>query len=166
MKKKENKSIADPTRRRWFGLATLGGLLVAGRAAAKDSQDDLHFPGDAVTNKVVYQLNKADAEYHQHITFSAGAMLREYGDNIKIVITCFGPGIHVLLKHPRRPVTEQIREKIQSLSDYGVEFHACGNTLASLHLGKPDLLPFAKYVQIGAADLMELQKKGYGYISW
>ena len=71
-----------------------------------------------------------------------------------------------MLQQPKRPVSREIREKVQSLSHYGVEFHACGNTLVSLKLTEKDLLPYAKYVQTGAADLMELQKKGYAYISW
>ena len=29
-----------------------------------------------------------------------------------------------------------------------------------------DLLPFAKRVEVGAADIMELQEEGYAYISW
>ena len=147
--------------------------LVAGcsRQAASPVQpaakeQGLRFPGDPPENFVVYQFDKADAEYHQHVIFSVGAMLRKYGDNIKIVVTAFGPGIHILLKKPRRPVTAEIREKIMSLSHYGVGFHACGNTLTALELTEKDILPFATYVDVGAADLMELQQKGYSYISW
>ena len=29
-----------------------------------------------------------------------------------------------------------------------------------------DMLPFVKVVSVGAADLMELQEKGYAYIAW
>jgi intracellular sulfur oxidation DsrE/DsrF family protein len=47
-----------------------------------------------------------------------------------------------------------------------VQFHACGNTLTALKLAEADLLPFAKLVPVGAADLMELQEQGYAYISW
>jgi intracellular sulfur oxidation DsrE/DsrF family protein len=115
---------------------------------------------------VVYQFNQPDEEYQHHVLFSAGALLREYGDDIKIVITAFGPGIHILLKQPQRPVAKEIKDRVQSLSVYGVEFHACGNTLKALNLTTEDLLPFAKYVSAGAADLMELQQKGYAYISW
>ena len=93
-------------------------------------------------------------------------MLRQYGDNIKIAVVAFGPGIHVLLKNPRRPVSQTVREKIDSLSDYGVDFYACGNTLKSLKLSEKDVVPFAKVVEVGASTLMELQKQGYSYISW
>ena len=85
---------------------------------------------------------------------------------IPIAVVAFGPGIHVLLKQPRRPVNKTIREKIVSLSQYGVDFYACGNTLTSLKLGEKDVLPFAKVVEVGASTLMELQKQGYAYLSW
>jgi intracellular sulfur oxidation DsrE/DsrF family protein len=47
-----------------------------------------------------------------------------------------------------------------------VEFHACANTMKSLGWTEEDLLPFAQVVDVGAADLMELQEQGYAYISW
>lgn len=169
------RKISDLTRpisaarRRWLTrMAAIGGLLAAGtaRAAEKSSADTLRFPGDPAEHKVVYQLNKADADYHDHVIFSVGAMLRKYGDNIKIVVVAIGPGIHILLKNPQRPVSQTIREKVVSLAQYGVEFQACGNTLKSLKLNEKDTLPFAKHVEVGASALMELQEKGFAYISW
>lgn len=166
----------DAGRRKLMqGLVAVGGGAVltasaqektANSAAEAKPQGGVRFPGDPPEHLVVYQLNKADAEYHNHILFSVGAMLRQYNDNIKIVVTAFGPGIHTLLKKPKRPVSATVKEKVSSLNDYGIEFHGCGNTLKSLKLTEKDLLPFVKYVDVGASDLMELQKKGYAYISW
>ncbi len=135
-------------------------------AAAAGSVDDLRFPGDEPEHKVVYQFNKSDAGYHKHVMFSVGAMLRKYGDNIRIVVTCFGEGIHILAKHPGRPVSEEIKQRVSSLQQYGVEFHACGNTMKSLGWTEDDMLEFATVVEVGASDLLELQEQGYAYISW
>jgi intracellular sulfur oxidation DsrE/DsrF family protein len=167
---KWNNAVDTGRRRMVSSLALLGGLVAgtgAVRAEDKKAEDKpLRFPGDPPEHLVVYQLNKPDAEYHDHVVFSVGAMLRQYGDNIKIAVVAFGPGIHVLLKKPRRPVTPTVSEKIASLSDYGVDFYACGNTLKSLKLSEKDVAPFAKVVEVGASTLMELQKQGYAYISW
>ena len=38
--------------------------------------------------------------------------------------------------------------------------------MRSLGWTREDLLDFATVVEIGAADLMELQEQGYAYISW
>ncbi len=151
----------------------LGGLillwLTAPWALAQEDAttvDDLIFPGDEPANKVVYQFNKADPAYQKAVLFSVGAMVRKYGDNIRIVVVAIGPGIHILAKHPKRPVPQEIRERVSSLAQYGVEFHACGNTMKSLGWTEKDLHPFVKRVEVGAADLMELQQQGYAYISW
>jgi intracellular sulfur oxidation DsrE/DsrF family protein len=133
--------------------------------AAEDASE-LRFPGDPVDHKVVYQFNKSGEDYHNAVLFSVGALLRKYQDNIHIVVVGIGPGIHILAKNPERPVSKNIKQRVSSLAQYGVEFHACGNTLKSLGWDEKDVLPFAKIVEVGAADLMELQEQGYSYISW
>lgn len=131
-----------------------------------NAEESLRFPGDPADNKVVYQLNKADDKYQKAILFSVGEILRHFGDNVEIVVTVIGPGIHTLAKNPKRPVSDEVRQRIKSLSDYGVKFHACGNTMKSMHWTKEDMLPFADVVKIGALDLIKLQQQGFAYISW
>jgi intracellular sulfur oxidation DsrE/DsrF family protein len=159
------------------GILAGGGLALVGHSkstqAAEDAGDkhneepqELRFPGDPADHKVVYQFNKGDETYQNAVLFSVGAMLRKYGDNIHIVVVGIGPGIHILAKRPKRPVSKEIRERVASLLQYGVEFHACGNTMKSLGWTENDVLESAKVVEVGAADLMELQEQGYSYLSW
>lgn len=157
-------NVTHKTRRHVLTALLAGaGMLAVGSATA---DEELRFPGEDPTHKVVYQFNKADPEYHNAVLFSVGAMLRKYGDDIKIVVTVIGPGIHILAKNPQRPVSDEVKQRVSSLAQYGVEFHACGNTLRALGWSEDDLLPFAQPVEVGAADLMELQEQGYAYISW
>lgn len=159
------------TRRKLLtGLAgILAGAFVSKHAVAEpastESAGELRFPGDPTEHNVIYQLNKSDDKYHDGVLFSVGEMLRKYSDNITIVVTAFGPGIHVLAKIPDRPVSEKNMQSIKSLAAYGVKFHACGNTLQSLGWDKDDLYDFVEIVQVGAADLLEHQEKGFAYIS-
>ena len=150
------------------GMVAGGGLLMFGGklVAAEEDTSELRFPGDPADHKVVYQFNKGEEEYHNSVLFSVGAMLRKYNDNIHIVVVAIGPGIHILAKNPERPVSKNTKQRVSSLAQYGVEFHACGNTMKSLGWDEKDILPFAKIVEVGAADLMELQEQGYSYISW
>jgi intracellular sulfur oxidation DsrE/DsrF family protein len=155
----------DTRRRRllkWLTATTGLGLASRGAQAAAEHQDLFGEP----EHKLVYQFNRADLDYMDAILFSVGAMLRQHGDNIHMVITVIGPGIHILAKKPRRPVPELIRQRVSSLAAYGVAFHACGNTMKSLDWTKDDMLEFADIVEIGADDLMTLQEQGYSYISW
>lgn len=165
------KKHFDGMRRRLLGgaIAGVGIAALGSRVSAQEASggvDELHFPGDEPAHKVVYQFNKADLGYQDHVIFSVGEMLRKYGDNIKIVVVAFAEGIHILGKNPGREVKDEIRQRISSLAHYGVEFHACGNTMTSLNWTEKDLVDFAQMVQVGAADLMELQEQGYSYISW
>ncbi len=149
------------------GVATVSSKLQAAEPAEPaEEEQELRFPGDPPDHYIVYQFNKANLGYQDHVIFSVGEMLRKYGDNVKIVVVAFAEGIHILGKRPGREVKEEIRQRISSLAHYGVEFHACGNTMKSLKWTEEDLLPFARVVEVGAADLMELQEQGYSYISW
>ena len=170
-RKSDTQEQANPERR-LFGKMMAGGSLFAigasqVKAASSESEEEsMRFPGDPAEHNVVYQFNKSDDEYHQAVMFSVGEMIRKYGDNIKVVVTCFGPGLHILAKNPKRPVKKEIRERVSSLAQYGVEFHACGNTMKSLKWTEKDMFDFVTVVQVGAADLVELQEKGFSYISW
>ena len=145
-------------------LASAGGVaLLSGSAGAEFIDRELLGEPE---HKVVYQFNKADLHYMQGVLFSVGEMLRKYGDNIHLVVTAIGPGIHILAKNPLRPVPEEVRQRVSSLAAYGVSFHACGNTMKTLDWTEADMLDFAEIVEIGADDLMQLQEQGYSYISW
>ena len=155
----------DTHRRRllqWITATTGLGLASRNVQAVSEHQELFGEP----EHKLVYQFNRADLDYMEHILFSVGAMLRQHGDNIHLVVTAIGPGIHILAKHPRRPVPQLIRQRVSSLAAYDVSFHACGNTMKSLGWDADDMLEFADIVEIGADDLMTLQEQGYSYISW
>ncbi len=167
--RKVTGSVSGARRKVLGGLAAASGLAALGpqqvALAGSGGANDLIFPGQRPHHLVVFQFNKADPSYQQHVMASVSAVLRRFGNDVRIVVTAFGPGIHILLKKPLRPVSKFIRNSVSSLNVYGVEFHACGNTLKALKLTKSAILPFAKYVDSGAVDLMELQKRGYAYIS-
>lgn len=126
---------------------------------------DTHFE-DSSPHQVVYQLNKADTDYIDHILFSVGALLRKYGDDIEIIVTVIGPGIHLLGTHPGRPIKPFHKQRVSSLAAYGVQFHACGNTMKSLGWEEKDLIDEATMVPIGADDIMLLQERGFSYLNW
>jgi len=144
-------------------LALLGGAVAVPTARAHHTES--HFD-DASTHRIVYQCNKADPEYLEHILFSVGELMRKYGDDVEIVVAAFGPGIHLLGKHPLRPIPPTLQQRASSLAAYGVAFHACGNTMKAVHWTEKDLLDFAKIVPIGVDDIMLLQEQGFAYMSW
>ena len=144
-------------------IGLLGGLVAARQVQAHHTES--HFD-DSSEHRIVYQCNKADPDYLQHILFSAGELIRKYGDDVEVIVGVFGPGLHLIAKHPQRAIPPELQQRATSLADYGVAFHACGNTMKSLGWTEKNLLPFAKVVPIGVDDIMQLQEQGYAYMSW
>jgi len=160
----QKRRLFDRTRRMALqAVGLLGGLAAARLVRAHHTESHLE---DASAHRIVYQCNKADPDYLQHVLFSAAELLRKYGDDVEIVIGVFGPGIHLIASHPQRPIPSELQQRAASLAVYGVSFHACGNTMKSLGWTEQDLLPFARVVPIGVDDIMQLQEQGFAYVSW
>ena len=154
------------TKRRQF-LSLLGiGLGGAGLTLTKANahHTDTHFE-DKSSHRLVYQCNKADHDYIDHVLFSCGEMLRKYEDDIELVVAAFGPGLNLLAKRPKRPISPLQQQRVQSLAAYGVRFQACGNTMVSMHWTEKDIIDEAVIVPIGVDGIMQLQEQGFSYIS-
>lgn len=117
-------------------------------------------------HRVVYQCHRGEPEAYASMLFSVSQMKERYGDDIDIVVVCFGPGIHLLAKEPKRPVPLDLREKLNYLDMYGVQFQACTNTMNALGWEQKDMLDVANIIPVGADQLMTLQEQGYAYIAW
>ncbi|MDX1698529.1 MAG: DsrE family protein [Thiohalobacterales bacterium] len=144
-------------------LGLLGGFFAIRQVQAHHT--DTHFE-DASAHKIVYQCNRADEDYLQSILFSVGELLRKYGDDVEIVVAVFGPGLHLIAELPERPIPKELQQRAASLAEYGVAFHACGNTMKALGWTEENLRPYAKIVPIGVDDIMLLQERGFAYMSW
>ncbi len=131
-------------------------------AYASESSDQ----GQEPPHKVVYQCSEPGPEAYSQLLFSVSQLKQKHGDDIHIVVTCLGPGIHLLAKKPVREVPPDALDKMEYLSLAGVEFHACGNTMDALGWKASDMHEFATVVTIGAEDLMLLQEQGYAYLKW
>lgn len=150
-------------RRQFLAMLGLGSTsLVVNQAQAHHT--DTHFE-DQSAHRLVYQLNKADHDYIESILFSCGEMLRKYGDDIELVIAAFGPGLHLVAKHPKRAISSVHQQRVQSLMQYGVRVQACGNTMKSLNWYEKDIFEGAEIVPVGIEGIMRLQEQGFSYIS-
>ena len=145
-----------------LAAASAGAAATAQAAPTKSQPAD-----DGPPHKIVYQLNHYEPEYQEAVLNSIGAVLKKYVDDVSIVVVAWGPGIHLLAKNPRRPVSDLHQQRVRSMAQaYGVEFIACGNTMHTVGWTEADMLPFAKVEEVGAAAVMELQEKGYKYLAW
>ncbi len=99
-----------------------------------------------------------------------GNVLKHYNydpNKVDIAVVVFTPpAFGFLLKNYTPPVFEfmdvpKIREKAQSLAQYGVHFYACKNTMKKLGVTEEDLVDWAEPVPAGVVKVYELQKQGY-----
>lgn len=115
------------------------------------------------THRLVIQVNKHDDELQGHVLSNIVNLQKHYGlDNIEIEVVAYGPGIWFLTDKSK------YTDRIESLLLQNVVFTACGNTLDTIERtdGKrPTLLDGVETTQAGIARLMELQEKGYSYLS-
>ena len=155
-------------RRQFLSMLGLSGISLGGISLtlnkAHAHHTDTHFE-DNSAHQLVYQLNKADHDYIESVLFSCAEMLRKYGDDIELVISALGPGLHVLAKHPKRQISHVHQQRVQSLIEYGVRFQACGNTMKSMHWVEKDIIDGAQIVPVGIDGIMQLQEQGFSYIS-
>lgn len=161
MKKLLSSSLALPRRRLLAGVAAAAAAGASAPALAQTPKQ----PG--APDKIVYQLNRADEGYREAIFNSISALLKKYVDDISITVVVWGPGIHLLAKAPKRPVSRLHQQRVRSMAQsYGIKFIACGNTMHSLGWAPEDMLDFATVEEVGAATIMELQEQGYAYLAW
>lgn len=80
-------------------------------------------------------------------------------DTTDIEVVSHGKGLGLIMK-----TNESIHEKLQSISDTGVNFAACENTMRGLKVRPDDLMPFTTTVDSELAEVVLRQEAGCAYI--
>jgi len=137
----------------FFVLTTLVAMAAAPAMAASDSMADI---------KYVMQISDMDPSKQELILNNASNVLEAFPPGaVEVEIVAYGPGLRLLF-------AQNVNAKrINSLSQSGVKFSACGVTLKGMtkQLGyEPKINPDAKVVRGGVVRIGELVKQGYVYI--
>lgn len=129
-------------------LSALAGLAIAGAAGGGE--------------KVVYHINDnsnpmgALVNISNHLNASPKA---------KIVVVAHGPGIDFLLEGAKDKNGNPYDVVVQELADRMVEFRVCNNTLEARGIDRKNVLPEARIVPSGVAEIARLQaQEGYVYL--
>ena len=134
------------------GLLGLGGCATTGDTSAK-STDPI---------KTVYHINDSAVagvamnNVKNHLNADAGA---------KIIVVTHGKGIDFLLDGAADKNGNPYNIAVEELMAKGVDFRVCNNTLVGRKIDPKTVLPGAKIVPSGVAELGKLQSgQGYVYI--
>lgn len=116
-------------------------------------------PGDAGIKKVVLQISDPNPFKQTLVLNVANNIIKHYGsDKVEVEIVAFGPGLRLLMDGNSNT------GRIQQLSDTGVRFSACSNTMKAFSkaLGdKPKLNANAEVVDAGVVRIIDLVDQGY-----
>lgn len=112
--------------------------------------------------RIVLQLSDNDPTKQTLVLNVANNLIKHYGpDKVDIEIVTFGPGLRLLFKENSN------HSRIDGLSNQGVTFAACQNTLKKMTslLGyEPALSTHATPVGAGVVRIIELEGSGYKLI--
>ncbi|HRI27255.1 MAG TPA: DsrE family protein [Chitinophagales bacterium] len=113
---------------------------------------------DKTKYKIVFQLVSEDTLAHKGLVRQITNTLNA-APNSKIEVVCHGPGINLLVEGK----TTQAK-KIKELTEQGVLFVACENTLKERKVEKSQILKVAGFVPAGIVEIVKKQNKGWAYI--
>lgn len=144
----QNRSVV------WMLAATLAGLVLSGCQTLD--------PGSA-EEKVVYHVNDSE---------NASAALRNIGNHLdvtegkaKIVLVTHAKGIDFLLDGAQDKNGNPYNIPVEKLKARGVDFRVCAITLKSRNIDPKTVIPEARIVPSGVAEISKLQaREGYVYI--
>jgi intracellular sulfur oxidation DsrE/DsrF family protein len=143
-------------------LALTALLLVLAMGMAHAAETTLANPKPTMDNprKILLQLTSKDPREINNLLFNVVNIQKFYGmDNVKIAVVAFSDGMQALYKN-----TSPVRERVQSLQIYDIEFVACGNTMQATGRGKKDLIDGVEVVQAGIPEIVERTLRGWIYI--
>jgi len=107
----------------------------------------------------VFHISTGDAFAQKLILNNAQNLQNFYGaDKVAIEVVAYGPGLRTLFKESTNT------KRIKRMSDNGITFSACANTMKAMGRDKPSLQKVAKVVPGGVVRIMELQEAGWTYI--
>lgn len=118
--------------------------------------------GDDAVKKVVLQISDPNPFKQTLVLNVANNVIKHYGsENVELEIVAFGPGLRLLMEGNSNT------GRIQHLSDTGVRFSACSNTVKAFTKAledKPKLNANAEMVDAGIVRIVDLVGQGYTLI--
>lgn len=135
-------------------VTVLLGLLLAAPLQAQVGQDPI---------KVVYHLADGIPQATRGLTNIRNHLAAD--PKVKIVVVALGPGVDFLLQGATNQAGQSFAGVIADLSNQGVEFRVCNNTLQGRNIDPNTVAMEATLVPSGVAEVARLQaREGFVYL--
>lgn len=145
-----------------FKTIVFAALLALGAAQASAAETALADPKPSMDNprKILLQLTSKDPRTINNLLFNVVNIQKFYGmDNVRIAVVAYADGMQAFYKK-----TSPVKERIESLLHYDIEFVACGNTMTATGHKSADLIKGVEMVTAGIPEIVERKLRGWHYI--
>ncbi|TSE33966.1 DsrE family protein [Tepidimonas taiwanensis] len=113
--------------------------------------------------KVVYHMSEGIPQASRAIQNIRNHLAAD--PTAKIVVVTHGLGIDFLLEGATNQMEQPFAGAVADLANKGVEFRVCNNTLVARKIDASKLVPEAKIVPSGVAEVAKLQaREGFVYL--
>jgi hypothetical protein len=113
--------------------------------------------------KVVYHLSEGNEQATRALANIRNHLRAE--PDVKIVVVGLGDGIKFLLKDAQDASGKSYQTQVSALAEQGVQFRVCNNTLTAHGVDPSRVIPQARVVPSGVAEVARLQaREGYAYL--
>lgn len=111
-------------------------------------------------HRVVFDVAVANPEAWKTALRNVANLRKALGaQDTQVEVVAYSKGLGLLLL-----TDKELSAQIATLADGGVAFEACDNSLHARHEGPQDLLPKAKVVDSGVAEIVRREEQGWSYI--
>jgi intracellular sulfur oxidation DsrE/DsrF family protein len=127
-------------------------LLAFGRLPADGTEKSIH--------RVVFDVAVSEPEAWKTVLRNISNLRKAFGaENTEVEVVAYSKGLGFLLASDK-----DLGPGIDALASQGVDFLACSNSLQAQGATAADLVPKAKVVDSGVAELVRKQEAGWSYI--
>ena len=114
--------------------------------------------GEKKGTRVVFQLSTPDTAAHRGLARQLNNLLDGL-PKAQVEVVVHNKAITVL--HAKKTT---LANELKSLTDRGIQFVACEQTLKQQKLDKSEILPLAGFVPRGLVEVIQKQEAGWAYI--
>jgi hypothetical protein len=144
-----------------LGCAAPAEYTATASAEAQPTKSAREGQSGAAAPKVVFQLNKAE-DAPTILRFVTNYLAVE--PNAQVAVVGYAGGIDFMLKDARDPSGKPYADQLAALTDRGVAFKVCNNTLKARNLTSAAVSPPATVVPGAVNEIIRLQtREGYSY---
>ena len=143
------------------GLITATLSFAAGTVNATMSTDPFANPNPhpQANTHIVIQITQKSPGAENMVLHNVANLLKFYGPKqLETEVVAYGPGIDLLMKNNKHAA------EVKKLTQQGVMFAACENTMHAMHITKTQLNKSADPVPSGAVAIIKREQQGWQYL--